>query len=148
MLFHVVCDIAVCECKRAAMFQRSKCRINGVIVSHERGCGGCWMVGKSQTIPMALVREGTIEGFVTILHTANHDLHWLAINNIYFDPPSNTVSWGLEEFGMCRWHVDENPLSKYEDSGSNWYLLDSNATVHFTVGKFRYGKWPFVSDEL
>jgi len=27
-----VCEIAVCECKRSAKFQRSKCRINGVII--------------------------------------------------------------------------------------------------------------------
>jgi len=28
-----------------------------------------------------------------------YGLHWLPTNNVYFDPPSNTVD--LEEFGSC-----------------------------------------------
>lgn len=33
IIFHVVYNIAVCECKRAAKSQKSKCTINEAIVS-------------------------------------------------------------------------------------------------------------------
>ncbi len=90
--FHVVCNIAVCECERSAKFQRAKCTTIGVIVSQKKSpLLNCLKHVISNSTPYFLHKHNRLHRLqICIIPT--YSLLWLPVNNVYFDLPSKTVA--------------------------------------------------------
>ncbi len=80
--FHVVCNRAVCECKRSANFQRAKCKTIGVIVSQKKSpILNCLKHAISNSTPYFLHKQDRLHR-LQICIIPNYILLWLPVNNV------------------------------------------------------------------
>ncbi len=94
--FHVVCNRAICECKRSANFQRAKCTTIGVIVSQKKSpILNCLKHAIRNATPYFLHKQDRLHR-LQISISPNYILLWLPVNfgclNVYFELPSKTVA--------------------------------------------------------
>jgi len=126
--FHAVCNIAVCECKMSAKFQRWKCVIKVLFSLKRNRLWTAW--NEYSAIPLLLAAQ-TYKRFVTNLHNAGLGSS-LAARTQCLIWPSNTV---VAQTVTCRhcFQCWESRSTTCNSRGWGLSKTDTIVTVCITV---------------